>query len=198
METGMYKKQMILQRVVCYAMLVAAVLVFIYSLGIMTDMYECKFAYYAENYETTTPKVAGTEIYYLMQNFNKELTSVGIILILLAVSQFLFQNHARRKYYIANYIVVAVNTVAAIFASVWALGEVFTYRKQYLQVDFAAMKERADLMKFPYTDSTFWFDVSVYVFGFLLLVTVLNVLNLCLKVLLMNAERKLIEAGKEA
>ena len=194
----MYKKQMILQRIVCYAMLVAAALVFIYSLGIMTDMYECKFAYYAEGYEQTAPKVAGTEIYYLMQGFNKSFTSVGIVLILLAASQFLFQNHARRKYYIANYITVVANTVATVAASVWALDEIFTYREQFLQVDFAAMKERAELMNFPYTESTFWFDVSVYVFGFLLIVTALNVINLIFKIVVMNAEKKLIEAGKEA
>ena len=193
----MYKKQMILQRIVCYAMLVAAALVFIYSLGILTDMYECKFAYYAENYEKVPPKVAGTEIYYIMQGFNKDLTSCGIVLILLAVTQFVFQNHTRRKYYIANYITVVVNTVATVVASVWALGEISTYREQYLKVDFAAMKERAEMMKFPYTESTFWFDISSVVFGFLLIATVFNVVNLIMKIVVMNAEKKLIEAGKE-
>ena len=193
----MYKKQMILQRIVCYAMLVAAALVFIYSLGILTDMYECKFAYYAENYEKVPPKVAGTEIYYIMQGFNRDLTTCGIVLILLAVTQFLFKNHARRKYYIANYITVVVNTVATVVASVWALGEISTYREQYLKIDFAAMKERAEMMKFPYTESTFWFDISSVVFGFLLIVTVFNVINLIMKIVVMNAEKKLIEAGKE-
>ena len=192
----MYKKQMILQRIVCYGLLIAAALVFVYSLGIMTDMYDSKFAYYAEDIEN--PKVAGTEIYYYMQEFNRQFTSVGIVLILLAVTQFLFQNHARRKYYIANYITVGVNTVAGIAASVWALSNIFTYRAQYLLVDFEEMKRRAELMRFTWTDSTFWFDISVYVFGFLLVITVLNVANLILKVLLMKAERKLIEAGKEA
>ena len=193
----MYKKQMILQRIVCYAMLVAAALVFIYSLGILTDMYECKFAYYAENYEKVPPKIAGTEIYYIMQGFNRDLTSCGIVLILLAVTQFVFQNHARRKYYIANYITVAINTVATVVASVWALGEISTYRGQYLQVDFAAMKERAEIMKFPYTESTFWFDISNVIFGFLLIATVFNVINLIMKIVVMNTEKKLIEAGKE-
>ena len=195
METDMYKKQMILQRIVCYALLIAAALVFVYSLGIMTDMYASKFAYYAEDIEN--PKVAGTELYYYMQDFNKSFTGVGIGLILLAVSQFLFQNHARRKYYIANYITVVANTVAAVAASVWALNNIFTYRAQYLLVDFEAMKERAEVMGFEYTDSTFWFDVSTYVFGFLLVVTVLNVANLVFKVVLMNAEKKLIQEGKE-
>jgi len=118
----MYKKQMILQRIVCYAMLIAAALVFVYSLGIMTDMYDSKFAYYAEDIEN--PMVAGTEIYYIMQDFNKSLTTAGIMLILLAVTQLVFQNHNRRKYYIANYITVGANTIAVVGVSVWALNNI--------------------------------------------------------------------------
>ncbi len=191
----MYKKQMILQRIVCYVMLIAAALVFVYSLGIMTDMYDSKFAYYAEDIEN--PMVAGTEIYYIMQDFNKNLTTAGIVLILLAVSQFLFQNHNRRKYYIANYITVGVNTIAVVGASVWALNNIFTYREMYLQVDFVKLAERAELMKFYWTDSTFWFDISKGVFGILLAATVLNVINLIFKIVVMNAEKKLIAEGKE-
>ena len=131
METDMYKKQMILQRIVCYAMLIAAALVFVYSLGIMTDMYDSKFAYYAEDIEN--PMVAGTEIYYIMQDFNKSLTTAGIMLILLAVTQLVFQNHNRRKYYIANYITVGANTIAVVGVSVWALNNIFTYREMYLE-----------------------------------------------------------------
>ena len=141
--------------------------------------------------------VAGTEIYYIMQDFNKSLTTAGIVLILLAVSQFLFQNHNRRKYYIANYITVGVNTIAVVGASVWALNNIFTYREMYLQVDFVKLAERAELMKFYWTDSTFWFDISKGVFGILLAATVLNVINLIFKIVVMNAEKKLIAEGKE-
>jgi len=195
METDMYKKQMILQRIVCYAMLIAAALVFVYSLGIMTDMYDSKFAYYAEDIEN--PMVAGTEIYYIMQDFNKSLTTAGIMLILLAVTQLVFQNHNRRKYYIANYITVGANTIAVVGVSVWALNNIFTYREMYLQVDFEALAQRAELMKFYWTDSTFWFDISRVVFGVLLVTTVLNVLNLVFKIVVMSAEKKLIAEGKE-
>ena len=96
----MYKKQMILQRILCYAFILAATLVFVYSLGLMTDLYDNKLNYYAENIES--PMVAGTEVYYHMQGFNQQFTKAGIVLILLAVSQFVFQNHVRRKYYIAK------------------------------------------------------------------------------------------------
>lgn len=191
----MYKKQMILQRIVCYALLIATALVFVYSLGIMTDMYDSKFAYYAENIEN--PTIAGTEIYYKMQDFNKSLTSVGIVLMLLAITQFLFQNHTRRRYYIANYITVGVNTIASVAASVWALNNIFTYKEQYLQVDFESLKNMAEIMKFYYTDSTFWFDLSLVVFGFLLVVTLINIVNMILKIVLMKAEKQLLKESKE-
>ena len=191
----MYKKQMTLQRIVCYLQLIASALVFVYSLGLMTDLYDNKLNYYAENIES--PMIAGTEVYYHMQGFNQQFTKVGIILILLAVSSFVFQNHARRKYYIANYITVIANTVAAVAASVWAVNNIFTYKAQYLMIDFEELKEYAEMFGFGYTDSLFWFDVCPYVFGFLLVIAALNVINLIWKVSLMSAEKKLLAAGKE-
>ena len=64
----MYKKQMTLQRIVCYALLIAAALVFVYSLGLVTDLYDSLF-----NYADATKKkyVEGAEIYYNIQPFNK-------------------------------------------------------------------------------------------------------------------------------
>ncbi len=196
METDMYKKQMILQRIVCMAVLIASALVFVYSLGLMTDLYDNKLNYYAEDYNN--PMVAGSEIYYDMQGFNQALTVVGIVLILLAAAQFLFQNHVRRKYYIANYVTVGLNTVAAVAASAWGLIKVFTYKDQYLtELDFEGLKAMSEIFKFSYTESTFWFDISIFVFGVLMVVTVANVINLLWKMSLMKAEQKLIEAGKE-
>ncbi len=199
----MYKKQMILQRIVCYLLIIAAALVFVYSLGLLTDLYDNKLPYYAENYylydaDPADLMVPGTEVYYDMQEFNRSLTMAGIVLILLAASQFVFQNHTRRKYYIANYITVAVNTVAAIYYSYWALSNIFTYKNRYLTgVDFEALKQWSEIYEFSFTDSTFWFDISTTVFGILLVMTALNVLNLIWKMILMNAEKKLVKAGKE-
>ena len=191
----MYKKQMTLQRVVCYLLLAAAVLVFVYSLGIMTDMYENNFAYLAE--DPDSPLVEGTEIYYNMQEFNQSLTGVGIALILLAISQFVTQTHSRRKYYIANYITVGVTAVANVAASVWALIKVFSYRADYLLIDFEGVAFWADILGKEYTESTFWFDISIFVFAFLIIVTGLSVFNLYFKNKVMKEEQALIAAGKE-
>lgn len=199
----MYKKQMILQRIVCYALIIAAALVFFYSLGLMTDLYENKLNYYAEDYyrydaDPSTLMVLGSEIYYDMQEFNRSFTMAGLVLILLAAAQLVFQNHNRRKYYIANYITVGANTVAAIYVSGWALSTIFEYKERYVTtLDFETMKMWSEMLKFSYTESTFWFDASKFVFGVLLVVTALNVLNLVWKIMLMNAEKKLVKAGKE-
>jgi len=201
----MYKKQMILQRLVCYIVLIAAALVFVYSLGLLTDMFEMKFEYHAERYykngmteeALSKVKVAGSEIYYDMQQFNRELTSAGIVLILLAVTQFVFQNQNRRKYYIANYITVGANAVGAIYYSWWGLSNILLYKERYLKVDFAELQKLNERYGFAYTESTFWFDAGKYVFGFVLVAMVFNLLNMVWKICLMNNEKKLVKAGKE-
>ncbi len=191
----MYKKQMILQRIVCFVALAAGALVFLYSLGLMTDLYDNALYYYAE--DIANPMVAGSEIYYHMQGFNQNLTTAGIALILLACTQFVAQNHARRKYYVANYITVAINTVASIGVSVWGLLNVMSYKAQYLTIDFETLATYSQLFGFSFTDSTFWFDVAWVVFGILILSAVVNVYNLVLKRNLMISEKKLLEESKE-
>ena len=196
----MYKKQMILQRVVCYFLLAAAALVFIYSLGIMTDLYDMKLDYYAQDYyiiEGGQPMVQGTEVYYDMQEFNRDFTMMGIVLILVSLSQFVFQNHTRRKYYIANYITVIANTAVGIYTAKWALDNIFKYKEQFLGIDFESLKMWSEMFKFYYTESTFWFDISKVVFAILIVAVVLNVINLIWKIVLMGAEKKLLSAGKE-
>ena len=191
----MYKKQMILQRIVCFLVLGAAALVFIYSLGLVTDLYDNNFNFYAQNLKR--PKVAGTEVYYYIQDFNRALTGSGLVLILLALSQFVTQNHARRRYYIANYITVGVNTVAAIGVSVWALINIFSYKAQYLMVDFEALETEAAKYGFEWYYSTFWFDIAVAVFAIVLIGAAANVANLFLKRALMKEEQQLIAEGRE-
>ncbi|MBE5951116.1 MAG: hypothetical protein E7260_05905 [Lachnospiraceae bacterium] len=192
----MYKKQMILQRIACYLVLGVAALVFIYSLGLVTDLYDNNFNFYAQNLKR--PKVAGTEVYYYIQDFNRALTGSGLVLILLALSQFVAQNHARRRYYIANYITVGANTVAALGISVWALINIFSYKAQYVSIDFDALAAEAEKYGFTWYYSTFWFDIAIAVFALLLVATFVNVVNLFLKRSLMKAEQQLIKEGREA
>ena len=193
----MYKKQMTLQRITSFLLLVAAVLVFVYSLGIMTDLYDS--LYLVSSYkETHRNYVEGSYIYRNMQPFNQQLTTAGILLILSAVSLFIFRSNDRRKYYIANYITIGVNAILNIGVSIWALINVIAYRAEFLLVDFEKLAKVASLYNISYTESTFWFDAVWFVAAFVILVTALSIFNLVFKIVLMRAEKKLLEEGKEA
>ena len=190
----MYKKQMLFQRIICYALLFAAVLVFVYSLGIMTDLYD---ALYLHSEDPENPAVQGAEVYIYMQPFNRQLTAAGIALILSAVALFVTNTHKRRKYYIGNYVTVGINAVLTVVTSVWALINVAEYKEAFLKVDFEALKAESLKFKRLYTESTFWFDISVPVFAILLLVTALSIGNLVFKILLMRGEKKLLEQSQK-
>lgn len=193
----MYKKQMTLQRITSFILLAAAVLVFVYSLGIMTNLHDT-LALVSTYAESSRNYVKGATIFLEMQPFNRELTTAGIILILTAVALFVFRSNDRRKYYIANYITIGINAVANVAVSIWALINVFAYKAQYLQIDFEKLKTVAEKYDVLYNKSTFWFDASIAVFGFVFLATALSIANLVFKIILMRAEKKLIEEGKEA
>lgn len=190
----MYKKQMLFQRIICYALLFAAVLVFVYSLGIMTDLYD---ALYLHSEDPENPAVQGAEVYIYMQPFNRQLTAAGIALILSAVALFVTNTHKRRKYYIGNYVTVGINAVLTVVTSVWALINVAEYKEAFLKVDFEALKAESLKFKRLYTESTFWFDISVPVFAILLLVTALSIGNLVFKILLMRGEKRLLEQSQK-
>ena len=195
----MYKKQMILQRITSLLLLAAAALVFVYSLGIITDVYDS--LYLVSSYkETSSMYVEGSYVYLHMQEFNKSLTTAGIILILTAVALFVFQTNNRRRYYIANYITIGVNAVANVVVSIWALINVFKYKAEFLSVDFEKLKKISELLpdSVAYTESTFWFDASIVVFGIVFAATALSITNLVFKIVLMSNEKKLLAEGKEA
>lgn len=193
----MYKKQMTLQRITSYLLLAAAALVFVYSLGFMTDLYDS--LYLISTYkEGSRNYVEGASIYLEIQPFNRQLTAAGIMLILSAASLFVFRSHDRRKYYVANYITIGINTLLNFFVSAWALINVFAYKAQFLTINFERLFEVAKKYRVNATDSTFWFDAAGFVFGFLALVTILNIVNLVIKIVVMSSERKLVKEGKEA
>lgn len=188
---------MVFQRIVCYVVLAASALVFIYSLGLLTDLYDSLYLTIRDpaNLEMTTVK--GSRIYYDMQPFNSELTRAGIGLILVSLVLFLMNTHSRRKYYVGNFFATALSVVCNIAATVWAVMKISAFKAQFLQIDFEALKAHAEMWKSLYTESTFWFDAGYVVFGILMAATVLLVVNLVLKLNVMKEEKRLIGSGKE-
>ena len=192
----MYKKQMTFQRIICFLCIAAGVLVFLYALGMMTDLYDMLYNMIPYPDDPSSAKVEGAMIYYDMQGFNQDLLKAGIGVLLLAVLLMITGTHSRRKYYAANYTAVGLFTAACIAAAAWAHGQIAAYKFQYLTtVDFQSLERRLSRAG-TYTDSTFWFDIHIAVFAVALIAAALLVLNTIWKIRLMKQEKKLIEAGK--
>lgn len=195
----MYKKQMKFQRLICFALLAASALVFVYSLGLVTDLYDAFYSTMRDPNNINNTKVEGSQIYYHIQPFNHSLTIAALILIGCSILLFVTNNHSRRKYYLANYISTGISAAANIGISVWAIINILKYRNQFLTtVDFEALKVYAEQWGTLYTESTFWFDIAFLVFGILLAFTALSIFNSIWKAQLMKAERQILADGEEA
>ena len=196
----MYKKQMAFQKIVCMLTLIAAALTFVYSLGISTDLYDAlsKTILYPD-YDLDYTSVTGSRVYYDMFGFNSAFTKVSIGLIIVTLILFVTNTHARRKYYIGNYIAVGLSTVANIVMTLWCVPQIMDYKAQYQNnVDFEALKAFSEDWGTIYIgpEDTYWFDVSYVVFGILLLASCLLIINVVWKVIMMKAEKSAIGSRK--
>lgn len=194
----MYKKQLTLQKILCFLALVSSVVIFLYALGIMTDLYDTLYSTMRNPADLTQTDVPGSIVYYNMQGWNAYFLHWSIALILLACLLFITNTHIRRRYYIGNYISIGAFAAANIYLAIDAHAYIELFKARFLQVDFEALRAHADLWKTAYTESTFWFDVHYAVFALSILVSVGLVACAIWKVRLMKEEKQLIAAGKEA
>ncbi len=194
----MYKKQLTLQKILCFLVIASSAIVFLYSLGIMTDLYDTLYSTMRNPADLTQTDVPGSIVYYNMQGFNSVFLRNSIVLILLACLLFITNTHIRRKYYIGNYLTVAANVIAHFYVAIQAHSYIELFKARFLAVDFEALKAHADLWKTAYTESTFWFDVHYAVFAISLLVSIGLVVSTVWKMQLMKEEAKLIAQGKGA
>lgn len=192
----MYKKQMSFQKVACLLSIIASAVVFIYSLGIMTDLYDSLYSTMSNPYDLHDTTVSGSIVYYEMQDFNRLLLLGGIGLILLSCLLFITNTNIRRKYYIGNYIAIAVNVIANVVMIGWGHTWIEFFKARFLQIDFEALKAHAELWKTTYTESTFWFDLHYAVFGLTLISSILLVVNTVWKIRMMKGEAALLAQGK--
>ena len=194
----MYKKQLIWQKILCFAALAACGIVFLYALGLSTDLFDGLFYTLPEEAKLATSKVnvPGAEVYYNIQPFNRQLLNNTIVLLLAGCFLFMTNTHSRRKYYISNTISTFAFAGGGIVVSLWGHEQISAYKQQFLQIDFEAYQKYATRRRKEYIDSTFWFDAHYLVFALLVLVCLALVANYFWKLYLMRAEKKLIEAGK--
>lgn len=194
----MYKKQVKLQKILCLALLIASALVFLYSLGIMTDLYDALYTTIrsAKNLDKST--VTGSRVYYDMQDFDKQFLGFSIVMILLCITLFITNTHNRRKYYIGNYCSIGLVSAGGIAFAAWAHGQIEFYKDRFLQINFEELAEHAAKRETLYTESTFWFDIHYLVFGLLIIGIALLIANTLWKRKLMKEEQTLLAQGKEA
>lgn len=192
----MYKKQLTVQRLLCLAAVIVCALFFLYTLGIMTDLYDCLYDTMRNPSNVYQTDVPGSIVYYNMQEFNRYFLMYSIGQLLLGVLLFITNTHSRRRYYIGNYVATGLFAAGAVANTIFGHHYISIFRAQFLEVDFAALQEHAELWGTRYTQSTFWFDLHYAVFGLLLLVSVLLVANAYWKAQLMKEEAQLIEEGR--
>ena len=192
----MYKKQMTAQKLLCLAAVIVSAIFFLYTLGIMTDLYDSLYDTMRNPNNVTQTDVPGSIVYYNMQEFNRMFLVLSIGQILLGCLLYLTNTHSRRRYYIGNYVTTGLFVAGGVYNAWFAHTYIEIFKKQFLQVDFAALKEHAEMWGTLYTESTFWFDLHYLVFALLLIVCVLLVVNVVWKVQLMKDEAKLVEEGK--
>ena len=194
----MYKKQMKLQKILCLLAILSSALVFIYSLGIMTDLYDSLYGTMTDPSDLTKTSVPGSIVYYDMQGFNNTFMKAGLGLILLSCLLFITNTHVRRKYYVGNYVAIGLFSVFTLAMVIWGHFQIQIYRAQWLQVDFEALASFSQMFKTKYTESTFWFDIHYAVFGICLAEVALLIGNAVWKIRLMKAEAELLAKGGKA
>jgi len=195
----MYKKQLVFQKNICLLAVIAAAMSFVYSLGIITDIYDTLYSTMMNPNDLTQTFVPGSIIYYDMQGFNKQYTNVSIVLILTACLLYLTNTQIRRKYYIGNYVAIGIYSVATLGVTIWSHLQISAFKTQFLTtVDFEALKAFSEMWNKPYSESTLMLDLH-YVVGAVAVISVAALIgNMVWKIQLMKAEDALIEAGKEA
>lgn len=192
----MYKKQMILQKIICFAAIAVCGVTFLYSLGLMTDLYDGLYWTIRDPSDIESSLVPGSQVYYHMQDFNKTLLNYSIVAVLLACLLFVTATHTRRRYYVGNTVSTFAFAGAGVALSVWMHQQIEHFKAQFLLIDFEAYLKQATRRKKTYIDSTFWFDAHYVVCALILVVCVALIANYAWKRYLMSAEGKLLKEGE--
>ena len=197
-EVIMYRKQLRFQKLICLLCVIAAAVTFVYSLGILTDIYDGLSLATNPKKPTDDGKVAGSTIYFRMQPFNSTFVNLSLGLILLAVLLFILNTHVRRRYYIGNYISTVLYSASAVALTVWSHIRIEAFKHEYLTtVDFEALKELCEMKNKPFIKSTTMLDLHYAVAVILILAAAALVFNMVWKIKLMKAEKALLTAGEE-
>lgn len=183
----MQNAQMKAQKATVVLAFIITSLVFVYALGLATDMYSLSF--HADP-SSKTFYVKGAELYYGIQPFNKQLLREALILLVLGIGLFTTLTHRRRLYYTSNYIASGLFTAFAVYLSAFNLMNVLFIKQLYLKIDFERIKTVTEKLRMRYVESTLMLDIGCVLSVLLVVIAVALVANLIWKTVLMRRERK--------
>lgn len=205
----MYKKQLLIQKLVCFFAIVVAAILFLYSLGIMTDLYDTlygtlRISVTADEADPSVHiinaserQVPGAIVYFDMQEFNRYFLNLAIAYLIIVALLFITNTSTRRRYYVSNYVSIGLFAAMSVYVVAYAHPFIEYFKARFLQVDFAALKEYSESRGTAYTESTLWFDLHYIVFALMILAAVLMVAVCVWKIMLMREERKLVQEGEK-
>lgn len=185
----MFKPQLKFQKILFLLLIILSGVTFIYSLGILTDLYGL--------YQTQAlGGIPGSQIFYDMQTYNHNMVLISIGLIVVSCLPFIFASNTRRKYYIGNTISTYVQAVAFVGAAVYLIINSLKFRAQFLNtIDFEFYKQVSETMNFMYSDSTFFFDAGIVVAILLLVGAGAAIYNLTWKNKLVKQEDAILKGA---
>ncbi len=183
----MFKPQMKFQKILFIALMILSGVVFVYSLGIMTDLYGL--------YQTQAlGGVPGSQIFNDMQGYNHNMVLISIALIIISCLPFVFASNTRRKYYIGNTVATYIQACAFVGAAVYLAINALKFRSQFVNtVDFEYYKTIAEAMNFMYTESTGYFLIGVVIALLLIAGAAAAVYNLIWKNKLVKQEDAILK-----
>lgn len=209
----MFKSQMKYQKILCFAALVLAAVLFVYALGFITDLYDLLYFTLDLDEGVDYTEVEGTQFFWELQTyvlyenvgtetiahrhvgFTDKLVTVAVVGILLAVAAYVTRNNSRRKYYVSNYVSSALYCVYNLFAAVWISVNVADYKQKFALIDFEMLEEYCKIWKIEFNPTTRCFDWGFVLSGLLVVVAVAVALNLIWKITLTKRENTLLNNG---
>lgn len=121
------KTQMRVQKILMLVSLVVSALVFVYALFFMTGGLADVYRYIEDDEDF----INGAKFVSASGNFVSALVALGIVLIVLVVVMYLMACNSRRKYYITNYVSVALFVVLAVVVAFYIIAMVSNIMNLY-------------------------------------------------------------------
>lgn len=180
------KLQMKVQKILCIVSILLSSISFAFSLGISTTIYQLMLA---GEYGVETGG-----LYDPVQDFNRTLVNVCIVMIILSTGLFITRTNTRRNYYISNYVAIGTAFLFSTITGIICIMKISSFRAIFLnEVDFEMWAKVHDMIsEIRYTESTFWFDMNMLMLALIIICNILLMLNLIWKTMLMKKEKALL------